>query len=319
VEHPAEAIDAGASDDEASAPDRPRSDVLARFAVREVAPLGGRLNRHWLVEPAGPAAPPAVAGRLVLRRWAAGLPPASLDYERRLLERLAALGWPVAPVVAGPIERGGHAWSLSPFLPGEPPSQPNNPDEQRARGRLLAALHQDLARLTGFGQRPPWRRCEAILADPALDRVLADHEIHRAEEVRLLRWHLDRARERIAPLRRLAERPGMVIHGDFTSWNLRFLGGSLSGILDFELAHEDHRVGDFALAWRGKYDEVVRGYDDVSPLEPQEWELLTPLWWAGLIELACEHLRAGTADDGWILKKLLERSPLMGTDAVAFP
>ena len=41
----------------------------------------------------------------------------------------------------------------------------------------------------------------------------------------------------------------MVVHGDFTPWNLRFQNGTLSGILDFELAHWDHRIGDFALSW----------------------------------------------------------------------
>jgi Ser/Thr protein kinase RdoA (MazF antagonist) len=70
--------------------------------------------------------------------------------------------------------------------------------------------------------------------------------------------------------------------------------GRLSGILDFELAHWDHRVGDFALSWRGKYDEVIHGYAEVSPLAPEEWALLTPLWWAGLIEGACQDLRNGT-------------------------
>ena len=40
---------------------RPGAEVLDQFGVRMVAPLGGRLNQHWLV----------VKGReqLVLRRW----------------------------------------------------------------------------------------------------------------------------------------------------------------------------------------------------------------------------------------------------------
>ena len=36
--------------------------VLEQFGVRLIAPLGGRLNLHWLVE--------ARRERLVLRRWA---------------------------------------------------------------------------------------------------------------------------------------------------------------------------------------------------------------------------------------------------------
>jgi Ser/Thr protein kinase RdoA (MazF antagonist) len=286
----------------------PLSDaVLEQFGVRVVAPLGGRLNQHWLVE--------ARRERLVLRRWAQ--PADEIDYELRLLERIAALGWPVAPAVAGPIELAGHVWSLAPFLPGDPPSEKYSIAEQRARGRLLAAFHADLAQLGGFGQRGTWRRCEDTLGDPTLDRLLSDHEQQRSEEVRILRWHLHRARERVAGLQ-LQNRPGIVIHGDFAPWNLRFIDGRLSGILDFELAHWDHRIGDFALAWRGKYDDVIHGYAEVSPLEPEEWELLTPLWWAFLIDVTCHDMRKGIRDDGWTIRKLLQRSALMGPDSAEF-
>ena len=39
----------------------PNEEVLAHFGVRLVAPLGGRLNQHWLVE--------AHREQFVLRRW----------------------------------------------------------------------------------------------------------------------------------------------------------------------------------------------------------------------------------------------------------
>lgn len=285
----------------------PSDEVLAIFGVRMVAPLGGRLNLHWLVQSRGEP--------LVLRRWSESQD--TIEYELRLLAGVAALGWPVAPAVAGPVERAGHFWSLARFLPGDPPSEKDPMAEQRARGRLLGAFHADLAQLRDFGQRGTWRRCEESLGDPTLDRVLADHEPKRPEEVCLLRWHLDRARKRIADLP-LHERPGIIIHGDFTPWNLRFNDGFLSGVLDFELSHWDHRVGDFALSWRGKYDQVIHGYAEVSALEPEEWALITPVWWAGLIEDACRHLLNGTWDDGWIVRKLLQRSPLMGPDSVEF-
>ena len=188
---------------------------------------------------------------------------------------------------------------------------------QRARGRLPARFHADLARLGGFNQRGDWRRCEDILGDQALDHVFSENEAKQPEEVRILRWHLERARERIAGLQP-RDWPGMVIHGDFAPWNLRFTDGRLSGILDFELAHWDHRVGDFALAWRGKYDEVVHGYEEESPLSPGERELITPLLWATLIDGACRHLAEGTRDDGWMIRKLQLRSPLMGLDSMEF-
>jgi Ser/Thr protein kinase RdoA (MazF antagonist) len=286
---------------------QPSNEVLERFGVRLVAPLGGRLNLHWLVE--------ACSERLVLRRWFQ--PADEIDYELRLVAWIAALGWPVAPAVAGPIELDGQVWSLAPFLPGDPPSDKYSIAEQRGRGRLLAEFHADLAQLGGFGQRGTWRRCEQILGDPTLDDLLSEHERTRSEEIPILRWHLHRARERIAGLA-LHNRPGIVIHGDFAPWNLRFEQGHLSGILDFELAHWDHRIGDFALAWRGKYDNVIHGYAEVSPLEPEEWELLTPLWWASLIDGACQGMRNGIRDDGWTIRKLLQRSPLMGPDSAEF-
>jgi len=281
----------------------PDDTLLARFGVRIVTPIGGRLNQHWLVEARGE--------RLILRRWAGSRDDA--DYELRLLTRIAALGWPVAPAIGAPVVSAGSTWSLFPYLPGEPFPTADPYAEQRARGRLLARFHADLARLTDVGQRGTWRRCEAILADPALDRILAAHEHDRADEVRLLRWHLAHARERIAELRP-HDLPDMIVHGDFTSWNLRFQNGRLSGILDFELAHRDHRIADFALSWRGHYDAVIHGYDEVSPLTPEEWALLTPLWWAYLIAGACKDLAAGMRDDGWTAKQLLRRSPLMGRD-----
>jgi len=291
---------------------QPSSEVLAQFDVRLVAPLGGRLNQHWLVQ--------SRREQLVLRRWwrpADSVDCASIHYEVRLVARLAALGWPVAPVVEGPVELAGHVWSLAPFLPGDPPATHGPASEQRARGRLLAEFHTDLSQIREIGQRPGWRRGEAILADPTLDDMLTRHEAACPEEARILRWHLERARQRIAGLQ-LPSRPGIVIHGDFTPWNLRFIGGLLSGILDFELSRWGHRVGDFALSWRGKYDAVIHGYAEVSPLAPEEWELITPLWWAELIEGACQDIQNGVRDDGWTIRKLLQRSALMGPDAAAF-
>ncbi len=298
----------------------PSAEVLALFGVRLVAPLGGRINQHWLVEAQGE--------QCVLRRWGqspllddAALIDEAINYEVRLVEALAALGWPVAPLAAGPIKIAGQSWSLAPFLPGDVPAMNGNVhggrEEQRARGRLLAEFHAGMAQVPDLGQRPGWQRCEEIVADPALDGAFAQNERAHPEEVRILRWHLEQACEQIADLG-IQSRPGSIVHGDWTPWNLRFTNGRLSGILDFELAHSDHRVGDFMLSWRGKYDDVVLGYDEVSPLEPAEWALITPLWWAQLIYLACLDMKAGVKNDDWIIGKLLLRSPLMGENAVEF-
>ena len=299
---------------------QPSHDILTLFGVRLIAPLCGRINQHWLVESRGT--------QFVLRCWGqspliedAAEREASLTYEIRLVEFLAALGWPVAPLIAGPLTHGGQTWSLAAFLPGEVPDMDGvvhgGGKEQRARGRLLAEFHAGLRQVPELGQRPGWRRCEEILADPTLDEILTLHEQECSEEVRILRWHLEQARQQTARLP-LQARPGVIVHGDFTPWNLRFTNGRLSGILDFELAHKDHRVADFALSWRGKYDDVILGYAEVSPLEPEEWELITPVWWAQLIHLACLVLKAGIRGDRWIINKLLLRSALMGRNAAEF-
>src|SRR5205085_12227384 len=106
---------------------------------------------------------------------------------------------------------------------------------------------------------------------PTLDDLWTEHEPAQPEEIPILRRHLHRARERIAGMM-LHDRPGIVVHGDFAPWNLLFSNGRLSGILDFELSHWDHRICEFALAWRGKYDDVIHAYAEVSPLEPEERE-----------------------------------------------
>lgn len=286
---------------------QPSDEILTRFGLQLVASLGGRLNKHWLVE--------GQRKRYVLRRWAQ--PIEDIMYEVELMARLDELGWPVAVALEGPVEVADSFWSLAPFLPGEPPPVKYTLDEQQQRGRLLANLHTDLAQLGGMGQRGRWRRCEEILSDSTLDGLLANHEHEQPEESHILRWHLDRARERIEGIQ-LVSRPSIMLHGDFTPWNLHFLDGQLSGILDFELAHLDHRIADFALAWRGKYDHVIHAYHDVSALEPEEWALLTPLWWAFLIESACQYLQEGIRDDGWTIKQILRRSPLMGPDSAEF-
>src|SRR5512142_475595 len=99
----------------------PSPEIIETFGVRVVAPLGGRLNQHWLVD--------ARSERLVLPRWAT--PADDVAYELRLLAQVAALGWPVAPAVAEPVELDGQTWGLFPFLPGElPPTPHGSPTEQ---------------------------------------------------------------------------------------------------------------------------------------------------------------------------------------------
>ncbi|MGH2588553.1 MAG: hypothetical protein ACRDJE_26825, partial [Dehalococcoidia bacterium] len=90
-----------------------------------------------------------------------------------------------------------------------------------------------------------------------------------------------------------------------TPWNIRYARGTLSAVLDFDAAHLDLRVADFALSWRGYQDDVVRGYEEVSPLEPVERELLVPVYWAWVIASAVAAIDAGEPSDRWAVRHLL--------------
>lgn len=182
--------------------------------------------------------------------------------------------------------------------------------EQRARGRLLARLHTDLANLNGLDQRDGWTRAEEMLS-PALDELLETLATRRPEEASVLGWHRDRARELFEQVDAAAEL-AMIIHGDFGPWNLRYLDGRLSGIYDFEFSHLNHRVADFALSWRGKHDEIVHGYSEVSALSEMERQLLTPVRWAWLLDGARSQLsRDPDSDLTWVMTQIVRRSALM--------
>ncbi|HEX3592900.1 MAG TPA: phosphotransferase [Pseudonocardiaceae bacterium] len=282
----------------------PPPELTDALNLRVEGYLGGRANQHWLVTAAGE--------RLVLRRYQAG-PIGDVGYELTVLRRLAALGWPTPVAVAEPVEAAGRTWCLFQWLPGGPPPEP----DARRRGRLLARLHQDLVTLADLGQRPGARRAEDVVADPALTEHLRAYERLYPREARILRWHLDRARDAFAALDR-ADCPLMVLHGDFHDQNLLYDNGTLTGIIDFEGTHLNHRVSDFALSWRGKYDDVIRGYTEVQPLTELDWALLTPALWAWAFLGVATELRAMASGEipphrfEWQTKMLLRRSPLMG-------
>lgn len=148
---------------------------------------------------------------------------------------------------------------------------------------------------------------------PALQEILANLELTRPDEARILRWHSERAQELLQELR--AETlPAIIIHGDFAPWNLRFRSQHLTAILDFDMAHLNHRVADFALSWRGQHDDVVHGYMEVDLLSSAELALMTPVWWAWCLESARKQLlRESDSNLDWVLTHIIRRSPLTET------
>ena len=107
--------------------------------------------------------------------------------------------------------------------------------------------------------------------------LLRDYETIYPAEARIMLWHLDKALEYFASLD-LHDAETIVVHSDFTPWNLLFKGETMTGILDFEASHLNYRVADFALSWRGAHDKVIEGYEQVHKLSDLDWELLVPTY-----------------------------------------
>lgn len=280
--------------------------VLGEWRLAPVEFVGGRRNHHWRVEREGEPA--------VLRRYAAMQ--GDINYELEVLHRLRGSGWPVPKLLEQPAVFGSAYWGLFSLLPGAPTTRTGSAEE-RTRGRLLAELHNATASLADLGQRDGFQRTDTIITDPALVTAVRSYERIRPDVGGLMRWHIDRACARLAALG-LVGAEQIVLHSDFAPWNLLFESDVLSGVLDFESTHLDFRVADFALSWRGAYDDVVHGYEDVHPLSELDRQLLVPIFWGWLflgvkeeIEAMISGQRPGHGFD-WQVKQLTRRSPLFG-------
>jgi aminoglycoside phosphotransferase (APT) family kinase protein len=275
---------------------QPPGELLQHWGITPIEAMGsGRRNQHWLVTRG--------QSRFVLRASKT-----ALGYELELLRRLKRLDWPVAEAVQEPVVLDGITWALFTHLPGKPAQA--GPEEQRIRGRLLAALHESTAQLDEpMGQRPGWDFAEATVFDSDLGNAIKAYERIRPAEGVILRRYCDWARAQLTQIEQRPER--IVIHGDFARWNLLFEDDRLSGLLDFEFSHLDYRVSDFALSWRGNQDEVLAGYQDVRQLTEVDKALLEPTYIAWILEGMTRHIGdilSGSAEPhgfDWQVKHLL--------------
>ena len=261
-------------------------------------------NTHWIVQ--------TKAERVVLRLYEANCTPAEVSYELKVLRHLKVCGWPVAIPLTEPLESAIGIWCLFDYIPGRqrtPRTPTGKYSEEFARGKLLAKLHADLASLADLGQRERWKTTPEGLFDRkgkhSAFTVLTEFAYRDPERGRLLLDYHERATLRLEEL--ASDKATMtVVHGDFTSWNMRYSRGVLTGLFDFDSAHLDLRVADFALSWRGSYQGVVDGYIDESPLDAAEHALIVPIFWAFMVACAVAGIEEeGTAD--WAIKQLLKQ------------
>lgn len=253
-------------------------------------------------------------GLLFLRRSIATRSINAVEHELAILERLAGREWPVPTAVHRPLVADSRVWTAFDALPGRirrAASAVGERREQAERGRLLGRLHFDMAAMDDLGQKPGLGRAEVSFA--RLEGQLAGLARSRPNEARRLAQHLDRTQLDLQELR-ADQQPVQMIHGDFSTWNLLFTGGALTGLLDFDLCHVNHRVADFAISWRGVYDDVVVGYTETNLLTPTDWALLVPVFRAWYLWQASEKFVGSTIPDpqlGFLLSNL-DKTPTLG-------
>lgn len=281
---------------------------------------GGRMNRHWLAEKDGE--------RLVVRRYHASRGVEGVLWEQALTAHLGRKGWPVAAAKAGMSASSvfgfdGAAWSVAPFLDGEP-GDAESVAMRTIHGRLLGRLHNDMASLEGRVQRPGLGKTWEldVLVEPAgaggFNALLAAFGREYSELAGRIR------RERYRSLRELSrlhypDLPDRPIHGDFHPWNLLFREGQLSGVLDFDQCRLDALACDIApllMPFQPLEPRLAAaffsGYESVRPLSEGEWEILPALvraallWWVA--HLLVRWRVDGEAPAG-IARTMTERFP----------
>ena len=292
----------------------PLPSVLTAYGISASRYLGGGHHQNWLAERAGE--------RVVLRRHVRP-PIGDLAYEFLILEELSRARWPVPIPLADPVQADGSTWSLLAWLPGEHRTDAWSEREQELRAAELVALHATTGELASLGQRPGCVESHELLADPALDGHLAAYERWYPDEARLMRWHLDRARLLFDAVD-TSEARRVVLHGDFTPWNLLYEGDRLTGVVDLEAAHVNFLVAEFAGAWRGEADYLLSAYDGIDPLEEIDWALLVPAFWSWMflgVADAITAMRSGAIEPRelrWTVTNLVKRTPLMGAESAPY-
>ena len=258
-------------------------------------------NTHWVIR--------TPTERLILRRYHANCTQAEVAYEHAILKHLKGRGWPVAVPVSEVLHSPLGMWCLFSYVPGRQRTlrtARGRYAEEVERGRLLARLHADLAGITHLGQRDGWLTTpEGVFARPgrpSARSVLTAFAEQDGERGRLLLTYHEWASQHLGALP-VGDAPLSIVHGDFTPWNMRYVGGKLSGIFDFDSSHLDLRIADFVLSWRGSYQGVIDGYNDVTPLSDAERALLIPVFWTFMVSCAVAGIEQGETPD-WSIKQL---------------
>jgi Ser/Thr protein kinase RdoA (MazF antagonist) len=270
-------------------------------------------NSSWLAQ--GPG-----GDRVVLRRYYLRATAADLAYEHAVLRHLAAAGWVVPEPAGDPLRHDGRWYCLTRYVPGAAVTA-ESPAQRRRRGGDLARLHLTLRGLGELiGQRPGWRPQHAgttTVLDTRWETGL--RELDRLSP-RTADWVRAAAARTRAGLDAIgaAGLPVMVIHGDFTEWNVHYRRGRLAGVIDLGLAHQDSRPYELAIARTYRAPETAAAYRaGVAaagwPLTELEEAAVGPVYQAFRVAAATWHLDHGAVDGRFDMPGIRRQLALSGT------
>lgn len=262
--------------------------------------LGGRASQNWQVRRG--------EQRLVLRRYLDVFQlgrDAELDsirWRARARGVAGSAGWPTAGAVGAPRWHEGSWWELEEWLPGAPAAM-----SPQTHARLIADWHELGDVGAQVGPQPHRLDHLAVLEDP--DAALDLRSCDDAEDRRWLLRRLEQARAGLEGVD-LESSARVLVHGDLASQNVLWTGGTLTGVLDFELATVDRRITEAIHTWRCRYDDVLLAWHRIRPFDRHEWRMLLVDWWSLMVTLALADLRAGREPGRWQLDGLRRSSPL---------
>jgi Ser/Thr protein kinase RdoA (MazF antagonist) len=217
--------------------------------------------------------------RLVAKRYHAWLADDAIRYEHSVLGHLSARRFPVAAPLPAPggatwLLSEGARWALYPALDGAHlDAQLWNFNLGQA-AEMLARLHLELKDFVPQGApHPAW----SALTLEQLD-------------ARVARWPalpgltpelLAAVRDRLAAgyfATTAGGLPQTIVHGEFTTANVLWENGAISGVLDFERAHRGVALWDLATGLWTRFPPVLRAvvalYGRVWPLSLAEREAI---------------------------------------------
>jgi Ser/Thr protein kinase RdoA (MazF antagonist) len=252
---------------------------ITTYSVAKPAPAPGQPPRaHYWEIVAGPQ-------HYFLKRFYDWYPVAAIQHLHSVLNHLAAPPNPLPVPVPVPTQSGasyaestGSNWALYYALDGRVTSNQDWMWSRPKAAETLAQIHFKLEHFTPQGEEfQPWGSWNL----ETVDSVLESWQPHPDLPPDLLRHIRERLAARYFGYLH-PELPQFVIHGDYLPANLLWrsdgISSSVSGILDFEKAHRDTALYDFAWGLGDRRPPLLRAtlatYTRVRPLSPVEREAL---------------------------------------------